>query len=120
ESMRSQGDMDLAASVQAVCGEVMLNCTRHLHKLTGMRNLALAGGVALNCVGNGKILREGPFENIWIQPAAGDAGGALGVALLIWHHILAQPPVLDAADSQSGSLLGPRFGDQEIIDFLDK
>src|SRR5262245_61918538 len=120
ESMLSQRDMDLAASVQAVCGEVMLNCTRHLHKLTGMRNLALAGGVALNCVGNGKILREGPFENIWIQPAAGDAGGALGVALLSWHPISAQPAVVNAADSQSGSLLGPRFGDQEIIDFLDK
>ena len=120
ESTLTQRDMDLAASVQAVCEEVMLNCTRHLHKLTGMRNLALAGGVALNCVGNGKILREGPFENIWIQPAAGDAGGALGVALLIWHHILAQPRVVNAADSQSGSLLGPRFGDQEIIDFLDK
>jgi carbamoyltransferase len=119
ESMLTQRDMDLAASVQVVCEEVMLNCARHLHKLTGMRNLALAGGVALNCVGNGKILREGPFENIWIQPAAGDAGGALGVALLIWHHILAQPRTVNAGDSQCGSLLGPRFGDQEIIDFLD-
>jgi len=120
ESTLTQRDMDLAASVQAVCEEVMLNCTRHLHKLTGMRNLALAGGVALNCVGNGKILREGPFENIWIQPAAGDAGGALGVALLIWHHILAQPRTVRAGDSQAGSLLGPRFGDQEIIEFLDQ
>jgi carbamoyltransferase len=120
ESMLTQRDMDLAASVQSVCEEVMLNCTRHLHKLTRMGNLALAGGVALNCVGNSKILREGPFENIWIQPAAGDAGGALGVALLTWHHILAQPRTVNAADSQSGSLLGPRFGDQEVIDFLDK
>jgi carbamoyltransferase len=119
ESMLTQRDMDLAASVQAVCEEVMLNCTRHLHKLTGMRNLTLAGGVALNCVGNGKILREGPFENIWIQPAAGDAGGALGVALLIWHHVLAQPRTVEAGDSQSGSLLGPRFAEQEIIHFLE-
>jgi carbamoyltransferase len=120
ETMLTQRDMDLAASVQAVCEEVMLKCARHLHALSGMKNLALAGGVALNCVGNGKILREGPFENVWIQPAAGDAGGALGVALLIWHHLLAQPRSVSAGDSQSGSLLGPRFGEQEIIDYLTK
>jgi carbamoyltransferase len=119
ESMLTQRDMDLAASVQAVCEEVMLNCARHLHKLTGMTNLVLAGGVALNCVGNGKILRDGPFEKIWIQPAAGDAGGALGVALLIWHHLLSQPRMVSSDDSQSGSLLGPRFSKQEIIECLD-
>jgi carbamoyltransferase len=119
ESMLTQQDMDLAASVQAVCEEVTLKCARHLHKLTGMKNLALAGGVALNCVGNAKLLREGPFENIWIQPAAGDAGGALGAALLIWHHVLAQPRTVGARDSQSGSLLGPRFSKEEIISFLE-
>jgi carbamoyltransferase len=120
ESMLTQRDMDLAASIQTVCEEIMLNCARHLHRLTGMRNLALAGGVALNCVGNGKILREGPFENVWIQPAAGDAGGALGVALLIWHHVMAQPRTVTARDAQSGSLLGPRFDIQEITDCLEK
>jgi carbamoyltransferase len=120
ETMLTQRDMDLAASVQAVCEEVMLKCARHLHALTGMRNLTLAGGVALNCVGNGKILREGPFENVWIQPAAGDAGGALGAALLIWHHLLAQPRTVTASDLQSGSLLGPQFSEQEIVDCLEK
>jgi carbamoyltransferase len=119
ESMLTQRDMDLAASVQVVCEEVMLACARHLHKLTGMKNLVLAGGVALNCVGNGKILRDGPFRDIWIQPAAGDAGGALGVALLIWHKILAQPRIASAGDSQAGSLLGPRFGAEEIVEFLE-
>src|SRR5262245_53509737 len=120
ESMLTQRHMDLAASIQLVCEEVMLKCARYLHALTGMKNLTLAGGVALNCVGNGKILREGPFENVWIQPAAGDAGGALGVALLIWHRLLAQPRTVSAGDAQSGSLLGPKFREQEIIDFLDK
>jgi carbamoyltransferase len=119
ESMLTQRDMDLAASIQVVCEEVMLNCARHVHKLTGMNNLVLAGGVALNCVANGKILRDGPFENIWIQPAAGDAGGALGVALLIWHHLLAQPRMVCTDDSQSGSLLGPKFDEQEIIKVLE-
>jgi carbamoyltransferase len=119
ESMLTQRDMDLAASVQAVCEEIMLNCARHLHKLTSMTNLVLAGGVALNCVGNGKILRHGPFDKIWIQPAAGDAGGAIGVALLIWHHLLAQPRMVRSDDSQSGSLLGPQFSEHEIIEYLD-
>jgi carbamoyltransferase len=118
ESMLTQRDMDLAASVQAVCCEVMLNCARHLHRLTRMKNLVLAGGVALNCVGNAKILREGPFDNIWIQPAAGDAGGALGVALLVWHHLLGHPRSISPDDSQSGSLLGPRFTEHEISNFL--
>src|SRR5204862_3372738 len=91
ESPLTQREMDLAASIQKVTEEIMMRCARHVHRETGMKNLCLAGGVALNCVGNGRILREGPFENIWIQPAAGDAGGALGVALFIWHQLLDQP-----------------------------
>ncbi len=85
-----------------------------------MKNLCLAGGVALNCVGNGRILREGPFEDIWIQPAAGDAGGALGVALFIWHQLLGKPRTAEPGDSQHGSLLGPEFADDEIRAFLDR
>jgi carbamoyltransferase len=120
ETMLTQREMDLAASVQAVCEEAMLRCAQHLHKLTGMKNLVMAGGVALNCVGNGKILREGPFEHLWIQPASGDAGGALGVALLIWHHLLAQPREAGGSmDLQRGSLLGPAFSDEEVREFLD-
>ena len=88
ESLLTQRDMDLARSVQEVTEEVMLRMTRTIHRETGMKNLCLAGGVALNCVGNGKVLRDGPFENIWIQPAAGDAGGALGAALFTWHQYL--------------------------------
>ena len=86
ESPLTQQDMDLARSVQEVTEEVMLRMVRYLHQETGLKNLCLAGGVALNCVGNGRILREGPFENIWIQPAAGDAGGALGAALFVWYQ----------------------------------
>ena len=119
ESKLTQRDMDLAASVQSVCEEVMLKCARHLQRVTGSRNLVLAGGVALNCVGNGRILREGPFENIWIQPAAGDAGGAIGVAQLVWHHVLAHPRVPRPGDALGGSLLGPRFGEAEIRAVLD-
>jgi carbamoyltransferase len=119
ESQVSQREMDLAASVQAVCEDVMLACARYLHKRTGMKNLVLAGGVALNCVGNGKILREGPFESIWIQPAAGDAGGALGVAQLVWYHLLAQPRWPEPLDSLRGALLGPCFTTREIRIFLD-
>jgi len=119
ESLVTQRDMDLAASVQVVCEEVMLKCARQLHKMTGSRNLVMAGGVALNCVGNGRILREGPFDRIWIQPAAGDAGGALGVAQLIWHHVLGQPRTARPADSLKGSLLGPRFDREQIKTALD-
>ena len=82
--------MDIAASIQKVTEDAMLKAARHVHAQTGSRNLCLAGGVALNCVGNGRILREGPFENIWIQPAAGDAGGALGAALYVWYQLLEQ------------------------------
>jgi len=124
ESPLTQREMDIAASIQKVTEEAMLRTARHVHKLTGMKDLCLAGGVALNCVGNGKILREGPFENVWIQPAAGDAGGALGVALFIWHQLLDKPRevgglVEKGEDLQSGSLLGPAFTEREITDFLD-
>lgn len=119
ESPLTQREMDLAASVQAVCEEVMLRCARQAHAVTGSKNLVMAGGVALNCVGNGRILREGPFERIWIQPAAGDAGGALGVAQLIWHHVLAEPRVARREDTLRGSLLGPRFSNAEVRAALD-
>ena len=113
-----QRDMDLARSIQVVTEEVMLRMARHVHEVTGEENLCLSGGVALNCVANGRILREGPFKRIWIQPAAGDAGGALGAALLTWHHYLDKPRQVKPEDAQSGSLLGPIFSDAEIEDFL--
>ena len=119
ESPLTQRDMDLAASIQVVTEDVMLRCARHVHRQTRMKNLALAGGVALNCVGNGRILRDGPFENVWIQPAAGDAGGALGTALFIWHQLLDRPRQPQPCDSQQGSFLGPSYGDDEIAAFLD-
>ncbi len=120
ESEVTQREMDLAASVQAVTEEVMLRTARTLHEETGSKNLVMAGGVALNCVGNGRILREGPFDQIWIQPAAGDAGGALGTALFIWHQLLEKERVRDnATDSQRGSYLGPAFSDGEITTFLN-
>lgn len=116
-----QRDMDIAASIQRVTEDVILRCVRHLHARTGLPNLCLAGGVALNCVANGRILREGPFERIWIQPAAGDAGGALGVALLIWHQVLGNERHVDgraAGDAQGGSLLGGEYSDADIASFL--
>jgi carbamoyltransferase len=119
ESPITQREMDLAASIQQVTEDIMLATARHVHRQTGMRNLCLAGGVALNCVGNGRILREGPFEQIWIQPAAGDAGGALGVALLVWHQLLGSPRVPQSHDSQQGSLIGPAYTDADIQKFLD-
>ena len=119
ESPITQREMDLAASIQLVTEEIMLAATRHVHRETGQRCLCLAGGVALNCVANGRILREGPFDEIWIQPAAGDAGGALGVALFIWHQLLDQPRPPAHDDVQFGSLLGPRFSDDELVRFLD-
>ena len=119
ESLVTQREMDIAASVQKVTEEIMLRMGRHVHKTTGMKNLCLAGGVALNCVGNGRLLREGPFENVWIQPAAGDAGGALGVALFIWHQLLDNERTVGDSDSQFGSLLGPTYSDGEISGYLD-
>jgi carbamoyltransferase len=111
--------MDVAASIQKVTEEIMLRTARHLHALTGLDNLCMAGGVALNCVGNGRVLREGPFRDIWIQPAAGDAGGALGVALLTWHQLLDNRRVPQPGDAQRGSLLGSEYGDDDVRAFLD-
>ena len=111
--------MDVAASIQSVAEEVMLRCARHVHRETGMEDLCLAGGVALNCVGNGRILREGPFRRVWIQPAAGDAGGALGVALFIWYQLLGNERKVGTSDSQKASRLGPAFTDEEVRAFLD-
>jgi len=120
ESVITQKDMDLAASVQLVCEEVVLKAARYVHELTDSKHLVMAGGVALNCVANGRIVREGPFEDIWVQPAAGDAGGALGAALFVWHQVLGQDRVVvHETDSQSGSLLGPRFNDEDTELLLD-
>lgn len=119
ESMLEQRHMDLAASIQAVTEEVMLRMARAAHRETGMKHLVLAGGVALNCVANGRLLREGPFEDIWIQPAAGDSGGALGAALFVWHQLMDRPRTVNGTDLQKGSLLGPRFSNQQIAAFLD-
>jgi carbamoyltransferase len=137
ESRIGQREMDLARSIQVITEEVMLKMTQYVHKETGMKRLCMAGGVALNCVANGRVLREVPFEDIWIQPAAGDAGGALGIALAIWHRYLGkqrlsperagtwrssrEPQVngLQAyADGMKGSYLGPRNSEEEIEEFL--
>jgi carbamoyltransferase len=120
ETPLTQREMDLAASVQRVTEEIMMRAVRRVHAETGSKNLCLAGGVALNCVGNGRILREGPFERIWIQPAAGDAGGALGVALFIWYQLLGNERRVGAPDGQRASLLGPRFSNSEIETFLEE
>ena len=119
ESKLTQREMDLARSIQVVCEEIMLRMARAVHKETGAENLCLAGGVALNCVGNGRLLREGPFRHIWIQPAAGDAGGALGVAQLIWHRHGQNPRhVQSCKDGMQGAYLGPSFSPEEIERFL--
>lgn len=119
ESKITQREMDLARSIQEVTEEIMLRMARHVHKETGMKNLVLAGGVALNCVGNGRILREGPFEDIWIQPAAGDAGGALGAALYVWYQYLNNERLPSGnRDFQKASYLGPEFSNDEIEKFL--
>ena len=137
ESLLTQREMDLARSIQEITEEVMLKMTGFAHEETGMRDLCLAGGVALNCVGNGRVLREGPFEQIWIQPAAGDAGGALGVAMSIWHRHLQKPrqsaeslgtwqrPTSSTvtpkyADGMSGSYLGPKFSEAEIAAAIEE
>ncbi|MGA1194665.1 MAG: carbamoyltransferase [Kiritimatiellia bacterium] len=119
ESEISQREMDLAASIQVVTEEIVLKMARHLHAITGEKNLCMAGGVALNCVSNGRLLREGPFEQVWIQPAAGDAGGALGAAQTVWHHVLKNPRQADDVhDQMKGSYLGPNF-DDEVEEFLN-
>jgi len=120
ETKLTQKDMDIARSLQEVTEEVVLKMAHHVYKETGEKNLTLAGGVALNCVANGKLLREGPFENIWIQPAAGDAGGALGAALIGWYNYLKKPRSVVGNDMQKGSYLGPEFSNDEILDFLNK
>jgi carbamoyltransferase len=110
--------MDLAASIQHVAEDIVLRMAKEVHRQTSMKNLVLAGGVALNCVANGRLLREGPFEQLWIQPAAGDAGGALGAALFVWHQLLDHPRQPAGADTQRGSLLGPRFSADAVAEFL--
>lgn len=113
-----QLDMDLAASVQAVTEEVVLQMCQHVHEKTGLENLCMAGGVALNCVANGRVDRESPFKSVWVQPAAGDAGGSLGVALLISHQLLGQKRSIEEPDSQAGSLLGPQSDTKSEIEQL--
>jgi len=119
ETKLTQRDMDLARSIQDVCEEIVMRMARTVHRETGLENLCLAGGVAFNCVANGRLLREGPFQRLWIQPAAGDAGGALGVAYLLWHRHFAQPrtPRGDR-DSMQGAYVGPGFTDSEVATFL--
>ncbi len=124
ESSLTQRHMDLARSVQDVVEEAMLRMARHVHQETNEKNLCLAGGVALNCVGNGRILREGPFERVWIQPAAGDAGGSLGAALSVWHQYLNNPRDVreitrEHADAMRGAYLGPSYSNEEIESFLE-
>jgi carbamoyltransferase len=124
EGELTQREMDLARSVQEVTEMAMLRMAHHVHKETGEKNLCLAGGVALNCVGNGRLLREGPFEKVWIQPAAGDAGGSLGAALSVWYQYLGNARDVKAvcrnrSDGMSGSYLGPSFTSDDIQDYLD-
>ncbi len=120
EAEMTQREMDLAASIQVVTEEIVLRSARHLHALTGATKLCMAGGVALNCVANARLLRDGPFDDIWVQPAAGDAGGAVGIATLIWHQLLDNERVPQERDSMKGALLGPRFGDSDIRRVLER
>ncbi len=119
EGELTQREMDLAASIQAVTEEIMMRVAQYVHQKTGQTNLVLAGGVALNCVANGRLLRESPFDSIWIQPAAGDAGGALGAALFVWYQLLDNKRSSSSPDGQHGSLLGPRFSVDQIREHLD-
>jgi carbamoyltransferase len=115
ESPLTERELDLARSVQVVTEQVLLRLARHVHERTGAKNLCLAGGVALNCVANGRILREGPFDAVWIQPAAGDAGGAVGAAYAVWHEYLGNPrKAAGGSDAMLGSLLGPAFDDDAV------
>src|SRR5438477_1298234 len=119
ESPLTQREMDVAASVQVVTEEIVLRMARHVQRETGLANLCLAGGVALNCVANGRLLRDGPFERLWIQPAAGDAGGAVGAALIAWHQAYGKPRAADGVrDSMQAALLGPAFSDEQIESYL--
>ncbi|NKB25480.1 MAG: hypothetical protein GKR87_14105 [Kiritimatiellae bacterium] len=117
----TQREMDMAKSIQVVTEEIILAMAHYAHEITGEKRLCLAGGVALNCVANGRLLKEGLFEDIWIQPAAGDAGGALGAAQMVWYHVLGnQREVDNVHDMMKGSYLGPSFEDEEIESFLDE
>ncbi len=120
ESPLTQREMDIAASCQKVTEEVMLKIASHVYKETGSKNLCMAGGVALNCVGNGRLLRESMFEKIWVQPAAGDAGGALGVAMSIWYRYLKKERCVNPLDSMQSSLLGPEYSDLQIEDDIGR
>lgn len=120
ETLLTQREMDLAASIQAVTEEVVLKLAKEIRKTTGQKNLCLAGGVALNCVANGKLLREQFFDDVWIQPAAGDAGGAVGAALAAYHLMLEQPRNMLSGDSMNGGFLGPEFSQREIEESLTK
>lgn len=120
ESKLTQRDMDLARSIQEVTEEIVLRLVRALHRETGAENLCLAGGVALNCVANGRILRESPFTGLWVQPAAGDAGGAVGAALTAWHRLENQPrSIAESRDKMQGGFLGPAYTNEEIEGFLN-
>lgn len=119
ESKLTQRDMDLAASIQVVIEEIVLRLVKTIHQESGEDFLCLSGGVALNCVANGRILKEGPFKDIWIQPAAGDAGSAVGAALSVWHQYANQPRTVLHADKMMGTYLGPKFSDLEIQTYLD-
>lgn len=119
ESALTQREMDIAASIQVVTEEIVLKLARTVRNETQQRNLCLAGGVALNCVANGRLLREGPFDDIWIQPAAGDAGGALGAALSVWYEYLGNERRAEGVDRMRGSYLGPWFGTDNITAYLD-
>ncbi len=119
ESALTRRECDLARSIQAVTEDAVLRMARHAHRATGDRRLCLAGGVALNCVANGRVLREGPFDELWIQPAAGDAGGAVGAALHAWHQLEGGDRVLDGQDRMAGAYLGPAFSDADIAAWLD-
>ncbi|NUM81298.1 carbamoyltransferase [bacterium] len=119
ESLLTQREMDLAKSVQVVTEEIMLRMAKHVRKVTGQKNLCLAGGVALNCVANGKLLKEKIFDEIWIQPAAGDAGSALGAAMFVWHQYLGNNRNVEKDDTQFASYLGTEYSDQEIEQFLN-
>ena len=118
ESKLEQKHMDMAASIQLVTEEIVLKIAAHVHQQTGLKNLVLAGGVALNCVANGRLLREGPFADIWVQPASGDAGGAVGAATFVWHQLLQQERRPAGGDFQFGSLLGPQYDNVGIEQFL--
>lgn len=119
EAKLTQFHMDIAASIQVVTEDVMMRIVNHVHRVTGLDNLCMAGGVALNCVANGIIQREGPFKNIWLQPAAGDAGGSLGGALFAWYQLFDNARTSETPDSQFGSYLGPKYSNDEIKDYLD-